>query len=68
MYYTWGPETDSRSTPGGQVLEPVDSEKDVGILIDNALSNWVKQSTTVNMFKNRLDELMQQGLFLPPSY
>ena len=34
----------------------------------NALSNWVKQSTTVNMFKNRLDEHMKQGLFLPPSY
>ena len=30
----------------------------------NVLPNWVKQSTTVNMFKNRLDGHIQQGLFL----
>ena len=31
----------------------------------NSLPNWVKQSTTVNMFKNRLDEHMEQGVLQP---
>ena len=32
----------------------------------NSLPNWVKQSTTVNMFKNRLDEHLEQGVLQPP--
>ena len=32
----------------------------------NSLPNWVKQSSTVNMFKNRLDDHMEQGVLQPP--
>ena len=31
----------------------------------NALPDWVKQSTSVNMFKNTLDDHMKQGVFQP---
>ena len=31
----------------------------------NNLPNSVKQATTVNMFKNRFDEYMKQGVFIP---
>ena len=31
----------------------------------NNLPNSVKQETTVNMFKNRFDEYMKQGVFIP---
>ena len=31
----------------------------------NALPDWVKQSTSVNMFKNSVDEHMKQGVFQP---
>ena len=33
----------------------------------NSLPNWVKQSTTVNMFKNRLDEHLEQDVLQPLS-
>ena len=31
----------------------------------NALPDWVKQSTSVNMFKNTLDDHMKRGVFIP---
>ena len=32
----------------------------------NALPDWIKQSTSVNVFKNRLDEHLIKGVLLPP--